>query len=225
MNAFLTRVTPEDHVSVIMKQLLQHSKLSGNALARELNFPPPTINRLVTGEVKDPRASTLTAIVDYFGITVDQLLGRESLPTSFSNSKAHETSQRPPMSIPVLNTTQALHHETDRMNPTDWLRWQPNGETTDNSQHVFAMPLKNDLYQPVFSKDTMLIVHPKISLESNDYVLVAFTGDTQGVIKKYVAEGRHKYLYPLSPDLKTLTFDSNDCRIIGVIIEACHRFR
>lgn len=224
MNTLTQRAPPKDDVSIVMKQLLQHTKMSGNALARDLNFPPPTITRLVTGGVKDPRASTLIAIADYFNITVDQLLGREHLPKTFTLSDNKETTPKPHLSIPVLNTSQVIHYQEYLNNPTEWLRWQSNHESLDN-KYAFAMQLKNDLYQPVFNKGTLVIIDPKVTPESDDYVLVAFTGDANGIIKRYVAEGRHKSLHALNPDLKTIPFETDDCSIIGVIIETYTRFK
>lgn len=63
----------------VLKKLLAQHGLTANALANKLNVPTPTIHRLVTGDVKDPRISTLIIIANYFSVTIEQLLGREKM--------------------------------------------------------------------------------------------------------------------------------------------------
>lgn len=213
----------------VLKLLLNHINLTPNALARELDLPAPTINRLVTGEVTDPRASTLTAIADYFGIRIDQLLGKEALNGKFGE---HESGQslvtRPPLSIPILTLTEAADYEKYCKTSTDWLRWQkqPHDNSYDGLKDIFAVSIKNSLYEPIFKNGSYIIVNPNISNPNNgDYVLVKFSVDSNVAIKKYIREGHNKYLYSLNPDIKTIMLDENDCCIIGVIIEAYISFK
>lgn len=217
----------EATLMTVLKRLIIHMNLSANALAKELNLPAPTINRLLTGEVKDPRASTLIAIADYFGIKVDQLLGKEALNEKFTDEKSQSLITRPPMSIPILTLTEAAEHKKHCKTSTDWLRWQKQSKDTgyDDYKDIFAVNIKNNLYTPTFNNGTFIIINPTINPNSGEYILVSFTGDSTATIKKYIAEGPYKYLHPLNQDLKTIMFDENDCHIIGVIIEAYLSFK
>ncbi len=212
----------------VLRWLLNHAKLSPNSLAKKLALPAPTINRLVTGEVTDPRASTLTTIADYFGVTPGQLLGRETLNGKYAE---HEQVQppifRPPMSIPILTLAEAVEYERFFEASSNWFRWQKQSHDSEGETHknIFAVNIKNNLYEPTFMKGAFIIVNPNINLNSGDYVLVNFSGDPAAVIKKYIAEGHYKYLYPLNPDLKTVMLEENACYIIGVIIEAYISFK
>ena len=72
--------TPDTKLRLNLQRLmLKHEVKSGSDLARQLDIPPPTINRIVGGQVNDPRCSTLILLADYFNVTIDQLLGREKL--------------------------------------------------------------------------------------------------------------------------------------------------
>ena len=63
-----------------LQRLMAHHQIkSGSDLARQLDIPPPTINRLLSGQVTDPRCSTLILLADYFDVTIEQILGREKL--------------------------------------------------------------------------------------------------------------------------------------------------
>jgi len=62
--------------------MAKHAVRSGSHLARELKIPPPTINRIIAGQVLDPRCSTLVLLADYFDVSIDQLVGREEIDWS-----------------------------------------------------------------------------------------------------------------------------------------------
>ncbi len=221
--------TKEANLMSVLKQLMDHAHLSANALARKLNLPTPTINRLLTGEVKDPRISTLIAITEYFGIKIDQILGKEPLDKKFiKDEEENILISRPPMSLPILTITEATEYDKYWKTPTcGWLRWQNQFKDNKDSiqDNVFAVTIKNNLYEPIFNNGAYIIVNPKLKPLSGDYILVSFIGDSTATVKKYVAEGYNKYLYPLNSDLKIVMYNKADCTIIGVIIEAYINFQ
>ena len=63
----------------LQRLMAMHAIHSGSELARQLSIPPPSINRILSGQVTDPRISTLILLADYFDVGIDQLLGREKL--------------------------------------------------------------------------------------------------------------------------------------------------
>ena len=71
----------------VLTYLLDYADLTPNGLAVILGIPTPTIYRLAMGDVTDPRLSTLTMIANYFGITIEQLVGRAPLDKKFHKRK------------------------------------------------------------------------------------------------------------------------------------------
>jgi SOS-response transcriptional repressor LexA len=67
-------------LSTILKQLMSEDNINTSALARKTNILQPVMHRLVTGDTDNPRIDTLLPIAEYFGITVDQLMGKFPLP-------------------------------------------------------------------------------------------------------------------------------------------------
>lgn len=65
-------------VAVNLRQLMRAHALSENALSRHTDVPQPTIHRVLSGGVADPRDKTLRPLATWFGVTVEQL--RTSLP-------------------------------------------------------------------------------------------------------------------------------------------------
>jgi len=79
-----------------------------------------------------------------------------------------------------------------------------------NFVKTFQPPKAYLNFLKLFSKCTLVIIDPKAIPESDDYVLVAFTGDTNVTIKKHEADGQHQYPQVFSINLKTILFKSND---------------
>jgi len=69
-----------------LKTLLFKNNINATELARAIDIPQPTIQRILAGKTEDPKLSTLTAIANYFSLTIDQLLGNSPLTdTAFFN--------------------------------------------------------------------------------------------------------------------------------------------
>lgn len=222
-----TGITAAD-LKTVLRQLMSCSGLSANALAKHLDLPPPTVNRLITGEVQDPRLSTLTGIANYFGVSLDQLVGRLELEKPFKNTNSEiQLVARPPMSIPILTIAQAVNYQKFISAPDNWLPWQSQSTKQEDikKDRIFAVAIRNNLYEPLFAQGSYLIVNPAITLSSGDYILLNFGNDPVSVIKKYVAEGNYKYLYSLKPDMKTIAYNVNECTILGVITELYMNFK
>lgn len=62
-----------------LKKLRENSGLSQYSFAAELGVAQSTIGGWESG-TREPNLSTLNRIADYFGVTVDYLLGRASAP-------------------------------------------------------------------------------------------------------------------------------------------------
>ena len=62
-----------------LKELREKRRLAQITLAMELNLNQNSISRYETGE-READYATLIAIADYFGVSVDYLLGRTDNP-------------------------------------------------------------------------------------------------------------------------------------------------
>ena len=207
----------------VLQQLLDHADLTSNGLAKILRLPTPTIHRLLTGEVQDPRISTMTFIADYFGTTIEQLLGRADLDDHFYAENSRRLI-KPAASIPLLTMSEAHTLRKYVKEPSAWFRWQSNTDQADDEK-IFAIAIKNNLYEPLFTHSTIIIINPKIDPENGDYVLVHFEGDSIPVLKRYLSEGRNKYFSTVNTDVKTIKFDPAESKIMGVVIESYNNFK
>ncbi len=202
-----------------IKEILQHlmrvKKLkSGSALAKQLQIPAPTVNRILSGQVRDPRASTLELLADYFGVSIDQLLGKEAL----QDDDSPKPFLKPSMAIPIVSKFNNTDIQPSADQVKEWFRW-----STDNpSKHkdVFAWRVDTDHLEPVFHKGTILVVNPKRKPMHQDYIAVHFGKDTKITIRKLMTDGRDDYFHPIQKGHKVLALDAVEHTMTGVVIEA-----
>ncbi|MGA2655158.1 MAG: S24 family peptidase [Gammaproteobacteria bacterium] len=207
-------------LSHVLNHLLEVSgNLSGTELARRVELPSATVNRLITGTVQDPRISTLTSIAKYFNISFDQLLGYAPLPKQFSlmNNRFAYT-----FTIPAFQLQQVHQDLNNEEAGNNRLNWQSN-ENYDHND-LFAIKLEQANFEPTFLKGTTLIVHKKLTPQINDYVVVSIQGK-EATIRKYYTESGETYLYPLRSELPVINAEQESVKVLGVILESQTRLR
>ena len=80
-----------------LKELLEEKSVTPYRVAKEIGVSHTTIKNWVTGYTA-PKESHIKALADYFGITTDELLGKEKQPTTLgelhpANKKLMELSR------------------------------------------------------------------------------------------------------------------------------------
>jgi len=66
-------------VSFILKKLMSDRSITTTELSKETNIPYPTLAQLLQGRSVYPKINNLVAIAKYFDVTVDQLIGEQTL--------------------------------------------------------------------------------------------------------------------------------------------------
>jgi len=64
-----------ENLSAILSHLMSEKGIKSAELARKTGIGQPVIYRLMTGTTDNPQVLTLKPIADFFGISLDQLLG------------------------------------------------------------------------------------------------------------------------------------------------------
>lgn len=188
-------------------------KLSPAALARKLGIPTNKITRILNGDVTDPKASTLLQIASYFGITIEQLMGLESIVPQGQPGELIPSQQ-----VPIFE----ISNSTNQQAPKEWYRWAEN--TIDGD--YYALSIDTDLYEPTFPQNSLLIINPDLTPEDRSFVVVR-TKNTPShcSIKKYVIDGNQIYLYPINPKLPVEIYEEVLYTISGVVLEVHQKLR
>ena len=64
-----------ENLSSVLTHLMSEKGISSAELARKTGVTQPVIYRLMTGETENPQILTLKPIANFFGISIEQLLG------------------------------------------------------------------------------------------------------------------------------------------------------
>ncbi len=201
-------------ISNILNYLLKSMRLSEAELARNVNIPRATINRLVSGKTPDPRASTLNAIAEYFNISVDQLLGKK--PIFLAQIESNITPKQE--SIPVLNIEDCrdwdeIIHQLTNDSHFDWVSIDPTIE-----KGKFAVRVQGESMWPQFDKDTILIISPESEPKNRDFVIAYIKKSGDILFRQLIIENRYKFLRAINTMFPAISLEPQDV-IIGVVIQ------
>lgn len=163
--------------------------------------------------VTDPKASTLLQIASYFGITIEQLMGLESIIPQGQPRELISSQQ-----VPIFE----ISNYGDQQAPKEWYRWSEN--TIDGD--YYALSVDTDLYEPTFPLNSLLIINPDLKPEDRSFVVIRTKNKSSHCsIKKYVIDGDQAYLYPINPKLSVEIYDQTLYIISGVILEVHQKLR
>lgn len=199
-------------LSGILKKLLFDNNMKASDLAREVNLPPPTIHRLITGKSSRPYKSSLEPIADFFSLKVEQLLGEEDL-----KSKDHASSVYPIQTLPLIPWDDLIKINSN--NQPMYSKLPFIGQIGNNA---FGTVLNDSSMEPIFSRGSVLIFDPALTPKDRSYVLVRLEGNHGFIFRQLLVDADHQYLKPLNPDLnvfKMRLLSAGD-RVLAVLVEA-----
>ncbi|PPA03889.1 Cro/Cl family transcriptional regulator [Pseudomonas sp. MWU12-2312b] len=69
----------------------------------------------------------------------------------------------------------------------------------------------------------LILVDPDVAAQPGKLVIAQWPDSTEAIFRKLIEEGGQRYLVPLNPTYPKALY-SDDCRIIGVVVQATARF-
>lgn len=186
------------HLSGVSQQMI--SKLeTGNAegtrdivaLARALNI---TAHWLQTGEGDKERTTVST--------------GLDSLIVLGDNQRLEHVALR---HIPLLSWVQAGHWEEAIQGGEEKIAVAGNF-----SENAYALTVRGDSMQPKFPDGCQIVVEPRVTAETGNFVVVLLEDSNEAMFKQFVRDGDRIYLKALNPDYGTRLVDK-PMTICGVV--------
>lgn len=198
-----------------MKSLMSDTDINEAELARKTNVPQATINRILLGITRDPRISTMSAIADVFGVTIDQLIGKESLPNPVNGINKNNNYKN---FIPIIEWHEIIDYVTscsiNCYTHSDWILID-----RKNTDGCFALKSTQSM-KPKFRLNSTLIVEACDQLKDDHIVIVSFN-NKEPTIRRIKKDGEDIYLIKLNPDRSDLPAPIKPSdKIIGVVTES-----
>jgi transcriptional regulator with XRE-family HTH domain len=189
-----------------LKLLLKKHGLTASSLARAIDLPRPTINRIVSGSTPDPRITTLNSIANYFNITMGQLLGSE--PLFIDNDNLTRT-------VPLISMVNISQLKSDYSNLEDLKGSRTVPIDSSIKEDAFAISFESEAMSPHFKNGTLLIV-TNTQVKSRDFVVVYRKEEKRAVFRQILFEGEKRHLKPLNDSFQTFEMNPNDI-LLGVV--------
>lgn len=196
-------------VKSVLQALIENLGISEAELARRMQIPTATLNKIKTGVIADPRSSTLTLIANYFGITIDQLLGNAPIERIFPRNLCY---------VPVIDPCDILITDCDGLNKSNHEKWISfEGVPSIITHKMFATKVQGNAMWPRFDDETIVIVDCDQPVESKQYIVIHIEKDDQIILRQIFIDGSDYILKPISHLFPVKTLEPQD-KIIGVVI-------
>jgi transcriptional regulator with XRE-family HTH domain len=198
-------------INTILDLLITNSGMNAADIARQIDVPYNTLNKIHNGTTASPGIETAAKIAAFFGITLDQLIGNAPLENYYEKNLA---------CIPVINpqeiTIESIK-ELTTMNYTQWHRM----EVSDlvKGHDLFAVKVSGVAMAPRFDEQTLAIIDRNMEVKNNRNVFAYIKSINEYVIRKYFFDGNHRLLKAYNSDFPTIYLKDDD-QIIGVVISS-----
>ncbi len=196
--------------------------LSQTKLGHELKVHQTAISQWETGRTM-PDIETSKALANYFGVSLDYLLGNDTEKTPAP--KRHGTK------IPVLGNVAAGTPITaiENVDYDDPDAWEEIPADMAESGEYFALRLKGDSMEPRMLNGDVVIVHQQSDVNNGDTAIVKVNGD-DATCKKIKKTPQGMMLIPLNPEYEPMFFTHKEIQtipveIIGKVVELRGKFR
>lgn len=200
------------NIQTVLGRLM--GSMSESALARAIEVPKATINRIISGRTPDPRISTLTPIAEYFNVSIEQLLGLQPLPNN--SELSHIDNRKNAMSIPVIPTDKLTSNHVNAENHYPIIH----GSKLQNrlTEDCYATFVTSPAMEPKFHENTIIIINPELEAKHNDYILTCMDG--KGILfRQLIVDGKDRYLSALNAKFDLINL-SEQWKILGVVVES-----
>lgn len=176
--------TTDKLIANIQKLMANRGIANVTELAKLLRVPQPTMHRLLSGDMKEPKYPLVKAIADYFKISVPDLVEGSIDPAEGMTPTATPVRMR---GVPVVGGAQ-LGDEgywTNLQYPVGYgdgtLSWP------SQDPDVYALRCTGDSMKPRIKDGEYVVVEPNHSYQPGDEVLVV-TQDDRAMVKTFLYE-------------------------------------
>ena len=199
-----------------LKELREQLGFSQARFARAIGVSQSTVGMWESGK-NTPTFSTLESLANYFGVTVDYLLGRDD--------NLYPTSSPKGIKIPVLGRVAAGIPITA---VEDILDYEEIEESLAKTGEFYGLQIKGTSMEPRMKEGDVVIVRRQDDVESGEIAIVLVNGD-DATCKRVVKHENGLSLISLNPVFPPRFYTDDEVRklpvqIIGRVVELRAKF-
>lgn len=191
-----------------LEYLIKKWGININQLHKHTGIPLSTLKRLKLNKENNPTLASLAPIANYFSVSLDQLTGREALPTKKGNKQTND------LKVPVIHWKDILNTPKNR----NYLAFS-SVLIRDVILHenCFSLVLKAN-HTHNFLADSLLVIDPSLKGRNRDFIIVHKKGVSKPLLMQKIIYQNKTYLKNLSNKSEIIIF-SDLYKIIGVVIQ------
>jgi len=202
----------------ILKKLREQSGVSQKKLAEEIHVSQQTVGSWEVNRTT-PNPDLMNRVADYFNVSLDYLLGRETTNSS------KEKIRRIGVKIPVLGYVPAGIPFEAVEDVLDYEEISP--EMARNGEH-FALKIKGDSMIPDIKNGDIVIVRVQPDIESGETAIVKVNGD-DATCKRVVKHKTGISIVANNPNYEPVFFTNKEIEelpvtVIGKVVELRRSF-
>ncbi len=181
-----------------------------NPVAQKLKISSGAVTRWKNGAT--PQSTTLQKIADYFGVSVEYLVG-----TTKEAPNLGAVYDKTIHMIPVYETVSAGFGVMAQDYIVDYQPFAMSSQTEANES--LFIRVKGDSMYPKIEDGDLILVHKQNSVDSNS-IAVVLVDDTEGFVKRVLYGEDWIELHSINPEYKPHRFEGRDVlrvRVIGLV--------
>lgn len=215
-----------------LKKFRKEKGVTQKVVAEYLGVAPTTYTQYET-EKRGMSADILSKLADYFGVTIDDILGRseeEEQPASLTNFDPASIPVKYPKSstypaprleketalIPILGSVRAGYDNFAEQNIEGYIRI--NEDIKALHPDAFTLRVTGDSMEPEMSHGDYVICLPDAEIRNGDVVIVCINGEI-GTVKRIRFDKDGLTLIPRNTQYKQIHYTAEEVETLPVTIQ------
>lgn len=186
--------------------------ISAYRLSQDTGISPSSLSDWKRGR-STPKMDKLSAIADYFGVSLDSLMGAERVATSAAVLSEHLVPVIGSIraGLPIITEEELLGFELADLG----------GASPDD---YFFLRISGDSMKNIGMVDGSLVLFHKQQYAEQGQIVACLVGGESATVKRFSKQGRRIFLTPENPaysplELSPADFETGEARILGVAEE------
>ena len=201
----------DNNLAKNLKYLLNDSEITVSTLSAKTGVNKGQISRMMNNKTPNPSINTLSPIAKFFNISLDQLIGVQPIAKSRDFGIVIPINR---LIIPIIDWALIKNWKDIYKN---YIPSETVDASNDISKTSFALRIVDERYEPLFKRNSLLIVDPRLKVSNRDYTIVEQKGEVlikqiiidKKIIEKDLISGRIKVIKEIPENL-------------GIIVENRH---
>jgi SOS-response transcriptional repressor LexA len=192
-------------------KLMRRCRVKVSELHKTTGVPLTTLKRMKNDVNSNPTLSSIIPVANFFGLTIDQLVGIVPLPSD-KLLGTYQEKRGYWINVPIIQWEEVIDWPQININTYSVI-----STDAEIARESFALIIEtSDLTG--FLANSILIIDPQAKPEHGDYIIAIKEGEKTTSLKQLLVHEGEAYLKPVNPHYKTVSLDMS-YKILGLVVQ------